>query len=65
LTNESPNRASGSVALSLIRTILHLDQRELPVSETPTLVRPLDGMEKQGFIERREVPRSTRAAPLC
>ena len=41
-----------------------LNQRELAEEldiETPTLVRLLDGMEKQGFIERRPVKGDRRA----
>ena len=62
-------RARG-VTLSRARTLLilrrtpRLNQRELAEEldiETPTLVRLLDGMEKQGFIERRHVEGDRRA----
>lgn len=65
-------RARG-VTLSRARTLLilrrkpGLNQRELAEEldiETPTLVRLLDGMEKQGFIERRNVEGDRRAKQI-
>ncbi|MDF1631821.1 MarR family transcriptional regulator [Mycoplana sp. MJR14] len=65
-------RARG-VTLSRARTLLilrrtpRLNQRELAEEldiETPTLVRLLDGMEKQGFIERRHVEGDRRAKQI-
>lgn len=44
-----------------------LNQRELADEldiETPTLVRLLDGMEKQGFIERQSVEGDRRAKQI-
>ena len=55
------SRASALFVLSRNDT---LNQRELAEEldiETPTLVRLLDGMEKQGFIERRPVDGDRRA----
>ncbi|MBP1882794.1 MarR family winged helix-turn-helix transcriptional regulator [Sinorhizobium mexicanum] len=44
-----------------------INQRELAEEleiETPTIVRLLDGMEKQGFIERRVEPSDRRAKQI-
>lgn len=62
------------LTLSRARTLLilskhpGLNQRELAEEldiETPTLVRLLDGMEKQGFIERRNVEGDRRAKQIA
>lgn len=62
------------LTLSRARTLLilrrkpGLTQRELADEldiETPTLVRLLDGMEKQGFIERRNVEGDRRAKKIA
>jgi MarR family transcriptional regulator for hemolysin len=54
-------------ALLILGRGLNLNQRELADEldiETPTLVRLLDGMEKQGFIERQSVEGDRRAKQI-
>jgi MarR family transcriptional regulator for hemolysin len=62
------------LTLARARTLLilgrgvSLNQRELAEEldiETPTLVRLLDGMEKQGFIERQSVEGDRRAKQIA
>ncbi|MDR6757348.1 MarR family transcriptional regulator for hemolysin [Mycoplana sp. BE70] len=55
-------------ALLVLGKMPNLTQRELADEldiETPTLVRLLDGMEKQGFIERRNVEGDRRAKHIA
>jgi MarR family transcriptional regulator for hemolysin len=55
-------------ALLILGRGAELNQRELAEEldiETPTLVRLLDGMEKQGFIERRSVEGDRRAKQIA
>lgn len=55
-------------ALLVLGKMPNLTQRELADEldiETPTLVRLLDGMEKQGFIERRNVEGDRRAKQIA
>lgn len=54
-------------ALMILGRGSQLNQRELADEldiETPTLVRLLDGMEKQGFIERQSVEGDRRAKQI-
>jgi len=54
-------------ALLILGRGVSLNQRELADEldiETPTLVRLLDGMEKQGFIERHSVEGDRRAKQI-
>ena len=54
-------------ALLILGRGVNLNQRELADEldiETPTLVRLLDGMEKQGFIERQSVEGDRRAKQI-
>ncbi|WP_411034972.1 MarR family winged helix-turn-helix transcriptional regulator [Shinella sp. BYT-45] len=54
-------------ALLILGRGAQLNQRELADEldiETPTLVRLLDGMEKQGFIERQSVEGDRRAKQI-
>lgn len=54
-------------ALLVLGRSANLNQRELAEEldiETPTLVRLLDGMEKQGFIERHAVAGDRRAKQI-
>ena len=54
-------------ALLILGRGAQLNQRELADEldiETPTLVRLLDGMEKQGFIQRRSVGGDRRAKQI-
>lgn len=53
--------------LLLLQRLGGLNQRELAEEleiETPTMVRLLDGLEKQGFIERRAVEADRRAKQI-
>lgn len=55
-------------ALLILGRGVNLNQRELADEldiETPTLVRLLDGMEKQGFIERQSVEGDRRAKQIA
>jgi MarR family transcriptional regulator for hemolysin len=55
-------------ALLILGRGVQLNQRELADEldiETPTLVRLLDGMEKQGFIERQAVEGDRRAKQIA
>ena len=55
-------------ALLILGRGVSLNQRELADEldiETPTLVRLLDGMEKQGFIERQSVEGDRRAKQIA
>ena len=55
-------------ALLILGRGVNLNQRELAEEldiETPTLVRLLDGMEKQGFIERQSVEGDRRAKQIA
>ncbi len=55
-------------ALLILGRGAQLNQRELADEldiETPTLVRLLDGMEKQGFIERQAVEGDRRAKQIA
>ena len=55
-------------ALLILGRGAQLNQRELAEEldiETPTLVRLLDGMEKQGFIERQSVEGDRRAKQIA
>lgn len=55
-------------ALLILGRGVNLNQRELADEldiETPTLVRLLDGMEKQGFIQRQSVEGDRRAKQIA